>query len=86
MQVWRFAAARTADTLNGLDNQADRLYGQGGNDVLNGKNGHDRLFGGAGDDHLNGDSGADHLDGGAGNDTLTVHYNHGGNRFRRWRG
>jgi Ca2+-binding RTX toxin-like protein len=61
-------------------NNADQLYGNGGNDELYGSDGKDKLFGGLGkdflsggnqDDKLSGDDGDDKLDGGTGNDTLT---------------
>ncbi|MDE0507166.1 MAG: M10 family metallopeptidase C-terminal domain-containing protein [Gammaproteobacteria bacterium] len=45
-------------------------YGDGGDDLLGGKNGNDRLYGGAGDDRINGRAGNDFIDGGAGDDTL----------------
>jgi Ca2+-binding RTX toxin-like protein len=57
----------------------DFLYGDAGDDTLNGEDHNDFLFGGAGDDALNGgsgadllvdDSGADLLDGGSGDDIL----------------
>ena len=70
------------ETLNGLDNQADRLYGEGGNDTLSGGHGNDRLYGGDGNDSLDGGRGSDTLDGGAGDDTLTTYYNDGGNHLR----
>jgi Ca2+-binding RTX toxin-like protein len=46
------------------------LFGEGGNDTLNGGTKNDRLYGGSGNDTLNGNAGNDILDGGAGNDTL----------------
>jgi Ca2+-binding RTX toxin-like protein len=70
------------DTLQGLNNQSDRLHGHGGDDRLYGQNGNDQLYGGEGNDLLDGGTGADLLDGGDGNDTLTTHYNSGGTRFR----
>jgi Ca2+-binding RTX toxin-like protein len=42
----------------------------GGNDLLDGGNGHDSIVGGAGDDDIDGFSGNDRLDGGLGNDTI----------------
>ncbi|MEJ1372883.1 MAG: calcium-binding protein, partial [Candidatus Sedimenticola sp. (ex Thyasira tokunagai)] len=57
------------DTLDGgADN--DRLYGEGGNDLLIGGEGNDRLNGGVGADSLIGDAGNDRLYGGEGSDTL----------------
>jgi Ca2+-binding RTX toxin-like protein len=74
--------SEAGETLNGLDNQVDRLFGEGGNDTLYGRNGHDYLYGGDGNDTLDGGRGADYLDGGAGDDTLTTYYSDGGTRFR----
>ena len=56
------------------------VYGEGGNDVLNGGSGHDALYGGDGDDILNEgpgsiDGGAGSLlDGGAGDDTIRLSF------------
>lgn len=49
----------------------DLLDGGIGNDTLVGGEGNDSLYGGAGDDVLSGDAGADLLDGGDGFDTVT---------------
>jgi Ca2+-binding RTX toxin-like protein len=46
----------------------DRLYGEAGDDTLNGGNGNDRLFGGIGADQLIGGNGDDLLTGGVGAD------------------
>lgn len=46
------------------------FYGNGGNDLLNGRGGDDSLYGGADNDTLLGGFGADLLDGGSGNDSL----------------
>lgn len=46
------------------------LYGEAGNDTLNGGSGNDILYGGTGNDTLNGGNGNDALHGEAGNDTL----------------
>jgi len=73
-----------ADSLYGLANEADLLYGNDGNDTLIGDSGSDTLFGGAGDDTLraafgpmfNGAEVSDRendpntLEGGTGNDRL----------------
>jgi VCBS repeat-containing protein len=68
-----------ADTLSG-DERANRLFGLGGDDVLNGRGGkdvliggagNDTLYGGDGDDNLAGEDGVDRLEGGAGVDTVT---------------
>jgi Ca2+-binding RTX toxin-like protein len=57
------------DVITG-GNQNGRLFGFGGNDILNALGGLDFLFGGAGDDTLNGGTGKDFLFGNAGDDTL----------------
>jgi Ca2+-binding RTX toxin-like protein len=57
------------DVFDGT-NQAERVYGYGGNDDLFGYGGDDLLYGGAGQDLLVGDSGNDKLYGGAGSDLL----------------
>jgi CSLREA domain-containing protein len=59
------------NNVNGFDNSADVINGQGGDDRINGKSGNDLLRGGAGNDTLTGGSGNDILIGGAGSDTLT---------------
>ncbi|WP_170566128.1 calcium-binding protein [Ruegeria atlantica] len=56
------------DTLNGNE-EANRFFGLGGDDTLNGRGGDDRLYGGAGNDVLEGGAGNDTLYGGTGNDT-----------------
>jgi serralysin len=60
-----------ADVLNGSSDR-DYIYGNGGNDTLNGGDGDawDYLSGGAGNDTLNGGTGFSVLDGGAGDDQL----------------
>lgn len=55
------------DTINGDDN-GNRLFGLGGDDILRGHNGDDVIVGGEGDDDIYGGDGDDNLDGGAGND------------------
>jgi Ca2+-binding RTX toxin-like protein len=50
-------------------NFADRLTGDGGNNLLDGGAGNDVLSGGVGNDRLIGGAGADRLDGGSGCDT-----------------
>ncbi len=57
------------DVING-SNEAGRLLGLGGNDLLNAFGGNDILIGGAGDDTLNGGRGNDLVFGNAGDDTL----------------
>ncbi|MFN6563153.1 MAG: beta strand repeat-containing protein [Nostoc sp. ChiSLP01] len=59
------------NNLTGLDNSADVINGQGGNDKIDGKSGNDLLRGGAGNDSLIGGAGNDTLVGGAGSDRLT---------------
>ena len=49
---------------------ADRVFGDGGRDLVSGGRGDDALLGGDGNDALYGNLGADELIGGAGNDTL----------------
>ncbi|MCL6749892.1 hypothetical protein KBT16_02405 [Nostoc sp. CCCryo 231-06] len=67
------------NNLNGFDNSADVINGQGGddridgksgNDLLRGGTGNDTLLGGAGNDILIGGTGQNSLNGGAGNDIL----------------
>ena len=57
------------DTLTGDDN-ANRLFGLGGNDTLDGLGGDDVLVGDEGNDILYGRLGVDNLSGGEGGDTL----------------
>jgi Ca2+-binding RTX toxin-like protein len=47
------------------------VYGDAGNDTIDGSNGNDTLSGGDGDDSLIGQGGNNNLDGGVGSDTLT---------------
>ncbi|WP_392535848.1 DUF4347 domain-containing protein [Nostoc sp. C117] len=58
------------NNVNGFDNSADVINGQGGNDRIDGKSGNDLLRGGAGNDTLIGGAGNDTLIGGADNDSL----------------
>ncbi|MFN6536137.1 MAG: hypothetical protein RM021_007150 [Nostoc sp. EkiNYC01] len=60
-----------SNNIKGLDNSADVVNGQGGNDKIDGLSGNDLLRGGAGNDTLIGGAGNDTLVGGAGNDVLT---------------
>ena len=48
------------------------VFGEAGNDVLNGGRGADTLDGGAGDDRLNGGAGNDVLTGGGGADVFQI--------------
>jgi len=49
---------------------ADRLFGQGGADILGGGDGGDRLFGQGGSDTVSGGAGGDRVVGGTGRDVL----------------
>ncbi|MHC5611260.1 MAG: choice-of-anchor Q domain-containing protein [Nostoc sp.] len=69
------------NNVNGFDNSADVINGQGGddridgksgNDLLRGATGNDTLVGGAGNDILIGGTGSNNLSGGAGNDIFLV--------------
>ncbi len=62
------SATRT-DTLAGDDN-ANSIWGGGGNETITGRDGMDHLFGEAGNDTLLGGAADDVLVGGAGNDTF----------------
>ncbi len=50
----------------------NRMFGEDGNDILNGGNGADHLFGGSGDDFIGCFSRVQEVRGGAGSDTVTV--------------
>ncbi|WP_375469424.1 DUF4347 domain-containing protein [uncultured Nostoc sp.] len=58
------------NNINGFDNSADVINGQGGDDRIDGKSGNDLLRGGTGKDTLLGGADNDILVGGAGNDSL----------------
>ncbi|MEH2276016.1 MAG: DUF4347 domain-containing protein [Nostoc sp.] len=58
------------NNINGFDNSADVINGQGGDDRIDGKSGKDLLRGGTGNDTLLGGADDDILVGGAGNDSL----------------
>jgi len=65
-------------------NGPDTIYGEGGNDYLDGWKGNDTLYGGNGHDTLLGYNGNDYLDGGIGNDKL---YGENGNdTLDGWKG
>ncbi len=58
-------------TITGSNvNSPETIYGGGGDDIINGRNGSDTIYGGSGDDTINGDSIGDTLYGGSGNDTI----------------
>lgn len=59
------------ESLTAHENLPMTIYGEGGNDTLNGGQKDDRLYGGEGNDILYGKDGNDFLDGGAGNDLLS---------------
>ncbi len=59
-------------------NGADRIYGQGANDIVTASAQDDVIYGGDGIDNLNGANGNDRIYGGAGNDNLA---GEGGNDF-----
>ncbi|WP_392535404.1 hypothetical protein [Nostoc sp. C117] len=63
------------NNITGLDNSADVVNGQGGNDKINGKSGNDLLRGGTGNDTLIGGAGNDTLVGGAGADRFLYNTN-----------
>jgi Ca2+-binding RTX toxin-like protein len=58
------------DAMYGTGNGLDYLYGDAGNDTIDGGDGDDVLNGGADDDRVVGNTGDDTLDGGIGNDLL----------------
>lgn len=58
----------SASAPNEQDYANNWLYGEAGNDTLNGGRGVDELYGGTGDDTINADQGNDHIWGGTGND------------------
>jgi Ca2+-binding RTX toxin-like protein len=60
----------TGLTLNAHATQAAILFGNNGNDILNGGSGHDQLAGNAGNDIINGGAGHDSIGAGAGDDRL----------------
>ncbi|MGE3293103.1 MAG: calcium-binding protein [Geminicoccaceae bacterium] len=53
-----------------MELRPDKLWGDAGNDALNGGNGNDTIWGGKGNDRIDGFSGNDILYGGDGNDTI----------------
>ncbi|AAY38108.1 hemolysin-type calcium-binding protein [Pseudomonas syringae] len=67
--VWDIDTLKTM-TRGVASDTADTLYGDVGDDVLDGLNGNDKLYGEEGNDLLSGGEGNDTLNGGTGNDTL----------------
>ncbi|SMC53415.1 beta strand repeat-containing protein [Primorskyibacter flagellatus] len=82
----QFTGASGTDTLSGIenllgsatygdnltgDNNANMIYGYGGNDTMNAGGGNDSLFGGNGMDQLYGGLGDDSILGSGGNDTVS---------------
>jgi len=63
-------------------NNADRIYGMGGNDVLRGNGGNDYLEGGVGGDKLIGGAGNDTLNGGTGFDIYQYQMGDGNDTIR----
>ena len=53
-----------------IGNEADIIYGRGGNDTLHGGNGNDTLIGGSGNDVIYGYANGCFVDGGTGNDIV----------------
>ena len=52
--------------------QGIKIYGNGGNDTLNGGNGNDQIYGGGGADILTGGAGSDNLNGGNDDDIFQI--------------
>jgi Ca2+-binding RTX toxin-like protein len=72
-QAWTTYGTDGADTLNGVFSGGlldDTIYGEGGNDDIDGDYGDDTLHGGDGDDIIDGSYGNDTLYGDDGNDTI----------------
>jgi trimeric autotransporter adhesin len=58
------------DTMKGIPDLDEVMYGLGGNDTMFGAAGNESMYGGDGSDVMDGDSGNDYLYGGAGDDEL----------------
>lgn len=71
ISIERFRGSNTGNDVFTGGNTGAIVFGNGGNDQLDGGRGNDRLEGGAGDDVLKGKAGADILTGGEGWDRLT---------------
>jgi Ca2+-binding RTX toxin-like protein len=72
-----FTGTDSGETLTGLDDRADTIYGMGGDDTIYGYGGNDTLIGGAGNDDLYGGTGNDTYVFAAGWGSDTVHENTG---------
>ncbi|MCM1233937.1 MAG: hypothetical protein NC489_27845 [Ruminococcus flavefaciens] len=59
-----------SEYIEAMDDKGVTIFGEAGEDNLNGKKGADRLYGGMGNDQLYGKEGNDVLDGGEGDDRL----------------
>ncbi len=59
-----------SSVINGFAGYENHLYGEGGNDLINGAAMNDRLYGGEGNDTIYGNAGNDYIEGNAGNDTI----------------
>ncbi|MES2675307.1 MAG: calcium-binding protein, partial [Pseudomonadota bacterium] len=73
--VWNYAAIQTISSTGSA--LADNLYGDLGNNILNGLAGNDFLYGRAANDVLRGGTGNDTLSGDAGSDTYLFGYGDG---------
>ena len=76
-QVLTIIGESRNDRINGADKQnrggnEERVYGMGGNDVINTRQGRDELHGGSGNDTLNGGNGADRMYGDGGDDRIIM--------------
>ena len=60
----------TIDSLDGVTNSADTIYGKDGDDTIFGLGGDDTIFAGDGNDWVIGGDGEDNIFGNAGNDAL----------------
>lgn len=58
------------DTMHTSYHSAGKLYGEAGDDKLNGHDGWDYLYGGADNDTIKGNGGGDTIEGGSGNDDI----------------
>jgi Ca2+-binding RTX toxin-like protein len=70
-RVTQIVGTEADDVLNGVGSLDSRLFGLGGNDILNGGSGDDELDGGSGDDQMQGGIGSDTYDVDSTGDILT---------------